>query len=157
VCACVKGPEQAVPFKSHCHQSRTKHLSAHPHSPPPLCCPATHPMCTQFLALLNIIFGIIWGASLLFLFLFIWLPLAGFFGARWLKPGTHRNACPKCRTRTATHTHTRTHAQHTHNTRTTHAQLEHTHNLNTRTTHAQAYAHRHFTNVLTHSHGHMES
>ncbi len=41
----------------------------------------------QILALIDIVFGLVWGASLLYLLFFIWLPICGFFGARTLQPG----------------------------------------------------------------------
>ncbi len=44
----------------------------------------------QILALIDIVFGLIWGVSLFFLFIVIWLPVCGFYGARTLQPGTSR-------------------------------------------------------------------
>ena len=38
----------------------------------------------QILALIDIVFGLIWGVSLFFLFIVIWLPVCGFYGARTL-------------------------------------------------------------------------
>jgi hypothetical protein len=56
-------------------------LRAHTTPPPP------NTPSVQTLAILDILFGLVWGYSLLFLFIFIWLPICGYFGARLLKPG----------------------------------------------------------------------